>query len=133
MHAKLSLFVQDLNGLYRERSELNELDFTNEGFQWVDFGDEASSVITFLRRSKGGKQLLVAFNMTPVPRFDYMVGAPGEGFYREILNSDASEYGGSGLGNLGGVHSTRVPWNNRPYSIVLTLPPLAVVVLALEG
>jgi 1,4-alpha-glucan branching enzyme len=88
--------------------------------------------LTFIRKSKEGKKLLVAFNMSPVARFDYWVGVPEHCHYKEILNSDASEYGGSGLGNLGGVDSVRVPWNGRPYSLSLTLPPLAMVVFLPE-
>jgi 1,4-alpha-glucan branching enzyme len=132
MHAKLSLFVHDLNQMHRERRELNELDFTGDGFEWIDFQDADQSVIIFLRKSRDGRRLLVALNMTPVPRFNYRVGVPKAGRYHEILNSDATEYGGSGVGNLGGVYSTSVPWQNRPCSVVLTLPPLAMLVFELE-
>ncbi len=132
MHSKLMLFVKDLNRLYQERRELHDLDFSSAGFEWVDFQDEQSSVITFLRRSRDGRYVLVAANMTPVPRLDYRVGVPAEGFYKELLNSDAKEYGGSGMGNLGGVNSTRVSWNYRPFSVALTLPPLGVLILGLE-
>jgi 1,4-alpha-glucan branching enzyme len=132
MHAGLSLFVRDLNRLYHERRELSELDFSPTGFEWIDFQDASQSVITFLRKSRDGSPLLIVLNMTPVPRTEYRVGAPRSGFYRELLNSDASEYGGSGVGNLGGVHSAPIPWNNRPHSITLTLPPLALLVLTPE-
>jgi len=125
MNARLTLFLQDLNRLYRERKELNELDFAPDGFEWIDFQDVSQSVITFIRKSRDNRLLLMAFNMTPEPRFKYRVGVPRGGFYKEILNSDASEYAGSGLGNLGGVKSDQIPWNNRSHSVSLTLPPLA--------
>jgi len=101
MNARLTLFLQDLNRLYRERKELNELDFAPDGFEWIDFQDVSQSVITFIRKSRDNRLLLMAFNMTPEPRFKYRVGVPRGGFYKEILNSDASEYAGSGLGNFG--------------------------------
>jgi 1,4-alpha-glucan branching enzyme len=132
-HSRLALLVGDLNRLYRERKELYELDFSSEGFEWIDFQDTDNNVITFLRKSRGGKnKMLVALNMSPVPRFNYRVGAPDEGHYREILNSDGVEYGGSGLGNSGGVDAERVQWNGRPYSLRLTLPPLAILIFSLE-
>jgi 1,4-alpha-glucan branching enzyme len=131
-HSNLSAFVRDLNRLYADRKELHELDFSPEGFEWIDFQDSESNVITFVRKSKKGKKLLVAFNMSPVPRFNYRVGAPEGGRYKEVLNSDASEYGGSGLGNFGGLESTRIPWNNRPFSLNLILPPLGMLVFSPE-
>jgi 1,4-alpha-glucan branching enzyme len=73
--------------------------------------------------------VLVACNFTPVPRYDYLVGVPRAGFWREVLNTDAPAYGGSGLGNLGGVHTTPIPWHGRAQSLSLMLPPLGVVVL----
>jgi 1,4-alpha-glucan branching enzyme len=132
LHSNLTLFVHDLNRLYRRRKELNELDFSLDGFEWIDFQDSESNVITFIRRSKDEIKLIVAFNMSPVPRFNYRVGVPEHGHYKEILNSDALEYGGSGLGNFGGADSVRIPWNNRPCSLSLTLPPLAMVVFSFE-
>jgi len=133
LHAKLAGFLQDLNRIYRERKELSELDFSDDGFEWIDFLDADRSIITFVRKSRDGGMVLVACNMTPVPRFDYRVGVPRAGYFREILNSDALEYGGSGLGNMGGVSSSPIPWNNRPQSVNLTMPPLGIVVFSQEG
>jgi 1,4-alpha-glucan branching enzyme len=132
MNEKLTLFLQDLNRLYRDRMEPNELDFTPDTFEWIDFQDVNQSMITFIRKSNG-RLLLMAFNMTPEPRFNHRVGAPREGLYSAILNSDATEYAGGGLGNLGGAKSDPIPWNDKPYSVNLTLPPLGMLVFGLEG
>ncbi|MDA4130002.1 MAG: 1,4-alpha-glucan branching protein GlgB, partial [Thaumarchaeota archaeon] len=129
-NARLSRFVKDLNDLYKSKSEFHEVDFSYEGFEWIDFKDAEQSVISFLRKSKDGSRFsLVICNMTPVPRQNYRIGVPSSGYYKEILNSDAGDYGGSGLGNMGGVSSDNVPWHERPYSINLTLPPLGIVIL----
>ncbi|HHV53278.1 MAG TPA: 1,4-alpha-glucan branching enzyme, partial [Synergistaceae bacterium] len=106
---------------------LYERDFENAGFEWVDFSDWESSIIAFLRKA-GGEEVLVVCNFTPVPRYNYRVGVPKGGFWRELLNSDSQEYGGSGHGNLGGIEAAPVPMHGRFYSLTLTLPPLSVVV-----
>ncbi len=127
----LNHYIHDLNVLYRNCAELHEMDFSSEGFQWIDFQDTDSSVISFMRFSKDGKNHLVfVCNFTPVPRHAYGVGVPSAGWYKEIFNSDATEYGGSGLGNLGGVQSEPLSWHGRPFSLALTLPPLAFLVFA---
>ncbi len=103
-----------------------EDNFTGHGFSWVDFGDADSGVVSFLRRSKDGReQILCVFNLTPVPRTGYRVGVPAAGYWREIANSDALEFGGSGMGNLGGVEADWLPWQGQPHSLNLTLPPLS--------
>ncbi len=123
-HRGLQRWVKDLNHLYRREPALHELDFDPAGFEWVDFRDAEKSIISFLRRGRRGPPLLVVCNFTPVPRYGYRIGVPAGGFWREVLNSDAREYGGSGQGNLGGVWADPIPWHGRPFSLSLTLPPL---------
>ncbi len=127
-------WVQHLNILYRGEPALHELDFDPLGFEWVDFNDQEQSVISFLRKGKAATGwVLVVCNFTPVPRHNYRVGVPSGGFWREILNSDARGYGGSGHGNLGGVEAAPVPYHNRFYSLSLTLPPLGILLFKQEG
>src|SRR5487761_293416 len=129
-NSKMQLFVQDLNHLYSTHKELYELDFSYKGFAWSDFRDADQSVISFIRKSDNSESFIfVVCNMTPVPRHKYRVGIPEPGFYKEILNSDAREYGGSGVGNLGGVHSESIQSHGRSYSLELSLPPLAILIL----
>jgi len=133
-HMGLYRWLADLNRLLREEPALHELDFTAAGFEWIDANDAENSVLTYLRRAKTpGHDLLVACNFTPVPRQNYQVGVPDGGVWRELVNSDAREYGGSGWGNLGGVEAVPIPWHGRPYALQLTLPPLAIVVLKRSG
>ncbi len=130
MHRKLSLFVHDLNELYTTHRQLHSLDCEQSGFEWIDFSDSDNSVISFIRHAKDRKNgLIIVFNMTPVPRFNYLVGVPWKGRYRELLNSDSTHYGGSGSGNFGEVHSRDIPWHGRKHSLSLALPPLAAIVL----
>lgn len=132
-HAGIQRWVRDLNRLYCREPALHELDCEPGGFEWIDPDDRESSVLSFLRRSRGGRQVAVVCNFTPVPRQDYRVGVPEPGRWEEVLNSDAREYGGSGWGNFGGVRAEPVACNGRPYSVRLVLPPLAVVFLRWEG
>jgi 1,4-alpha-glucan branching enzyme len=97
------------------------------GFEWVDASDAAASIMSFLRRGDDGTSILVVLNFTPVVRQGYRVGVPYGGYWRELLNSDATVYWGSGQGNAGGVTADTEPWNGRPYSVSLTLPPLGVL------
>lgn len=130
MHQGMKNWVRDLNLLYRSEPALHELDFSNDGFEWLDFRDAESSVISFVRKARNSKDMvLVAANFTPVPRTNYRIGVPRPGHWRELLNSDAKAYGGAGFGNLGGVQATRTPAHGRHDSIVLTLPPLGAVFL----
>jgi 1,4-alpha-glucan branching enzyme len=131
-HRGLMLFIRDLNLLYQECKQLNELDFSPQGFEWVDFKDADNNVITFIRKAKDGSFVLVALNLSPVPRFNYRVGTPSAGRYEEVFNSDAVEYGGSGVGNLGSAESVAIPWNGRQFSLSLTLPPLGMLVFVPE-
>jgi 1,4-alpha-glucan branching enzyme len=127
-HAGLQKWVTDLNHTYRGEPALHELDTDPGGFEWIDCSDSQQSTLALLRKGRSTDGLvLVAANFTPVPRTGFRVGVPREGYWREILNSDAAEYGGSGMGNGGGAEAQPVPWHGRPYSLELTLPPLAVV------
>jgi 1,4-alpha-glucan branching enzyme len=127
-HAEVQRWVEDLNQVYTSEPALYELDFEPAGFEWVDAGDFEQGVISFLRKGKSaGDIILVVGNFTPVTRFNYRVGVPYGGLWKEMINSDAKEYGGSGQGNLGGVKATTTRFHGRPYSLNLTLPPLAVV------
>jgi 1,4-alpha-glucan branching enzyme len=128
-HAGLQRWVADLNGLYRAEPALHEVDFEPSGFEWIDASDHEASTLAYLRRARGGDTVLVVCNFTPVPRHAYRVGVPQPGHWRELANSDALAYGGSGMGNLGGVASESVAAHGRPHSLSLTLPPLATVVL----
>jgi len=133
-HRGVQRWVADLNRLYRAEPALHELDFEPAGFEWVDANDAESSVISFLRRGRSPDDvILVVANFTPVVRHGYRVGVPKGGFWRELLNSDAKEYGGSGVGNLGGKDADPVPCHGRPFSLELVLPPLAVIFLKPEG
>ncbi len=129
-HEKLRQFVRELNHLYPSEPALYEVDFSWEGFEWIDIQDHEKSVISFLRRARDPEDFLVfVFNFTPVPRYDYRIGVPRGGFYRELLNSDAESWGGGNLGNMGGVEAEAVREHNRDFSLRLTLPPLGGVVL----
>jgi len=133
-HSGVQRFIKDLNRVYRSEPALYQLDFSWEGFEWIDGSDAQSSVIAFLRKPKAGAgaTLLVACNFTPLPRTNYVVGVPKEGFWHEIVNSDARDFGGAGWGNLGGVEAAPVPAHGRPNSVSLTLPPLSTIILKLE-
>jgi 1,4-alpha-glucan branching enzyme len=128
LHRKLQTLVRELNRLYRESPALYQVDFHYTGFEWVDFHDWENSIISFLRRAEDPKDfLLICCNFTPVARQAYAIGVPEEGFYQEILNTDSELFGGTNLGNGGLVSSRPKPMHNRPHSISVTLPPLAVV------
>jgi 1,4-alpha-glucan branching enzyme len=126
-HAGIVRWLHDLNHVYATEPAMHELDFEPGGFEWVDANDAGNSALTFLRRSRGGDPVLVACNFTPVPRWTYRIGVPEGGTWKEILNSDAEVYGGSGIGNFGSVDSLPIGLHGRPRSITVTLPPLAVV------
>ena len=129
-HLGLQRLVRDLNGVYRREGALHEVDFEPAGFEWVDCNDWQSSVVAFLRRGRDpGDVVLVVSNFTPVVRSDYRVGVPRPGRWRELVNTDADAYGGSGQGNAGGVWAEPKAWHGRPHSLLLTLPPLSTVIL----
>ncbi len=128
-HSGVQLMVADLNKLYREIPSLHELDFDPKGFEWMDCNDWENSILSFVRKGKDPDEMvLVVANFTPVPREKYKVGVNIEGFYKEVFNSDAKEYGGSGIGNAGGVETQNVQHHGRKFSLQLRLPPLGVIV-----
>ncbi len=128
VHQGLHKWVRDVNHLIRTEKALHELDSEPAGFEWVDCNDAPMSVISLLRKGKAPRDtVLIACNFTPVPREKYRVGVPSGGYWKELLNSDGKEYAGSGLGNGGGVTAENVKQHGRPFSLELTLPPLAAV------
>ena len=134
LHAGLQRWVEDLNRLYRSEPALHEMDCDPAGFEWIDCDDADSSTVTLIRKGKSSSTIiLVVCNFTPVPRYSYRLGSPRSGFWQEILNSDAGEYGGSNMGNLGGVETVPVPLHGRPYSLTITLPPLSVSFFKHQG
>jgi 1,4-alpha-glucan branching enzyme len=130
MHDGLRRWVQDLNRAYQHERSLHEVDFEGSGFSWIDCNDNENSIISMLRRGRDPRDFTVQLaNFTPVPRPLYRVGVPEPGFYREILNSDSEQYGGSNLGNGGGVQSEQVPMHGFEHSISLAVPPLGFLML----
>jgi 1,4-alpha-glucan branching enzyme len=132
-HQQLKQFVTELNHLYRREPALHTQDFAYDGFEWVDCNDNRHSVISFLRRAKHSDEFtLTVCNFTPQPHSHYRVGVPEAGFYVELLNSDARQYGGSNMGNLGGKWTEEWSFHNRSYSLDLCLPPLSTLVFKLD-
>ncbi len=132
-HQGLQAWVVELNRLYRSEPSLYEIELEPSGFEWIDCNDSKSSTLSFIRKSSSTNEIMfIVCNFTPVPRQNYKVGVPRKGYWREILNSDAKEYGGSGWGNMGGVEAVPIPLHGRPFSLTLTLPPLSAVYLKSE-
>ena len=133
-HRKLQVFARELNRLYKSHPAFYEVDYHWGGFEWVDFRDVDGSTISFIRRPQGARPfLLFVCNFTPVPRHNYRVGVPDPGYYREVFNSDAEMFGGSNVGNSGGVMSEPIGYNNHYHSLSITLPPLAVAIFESPG
>ncbi|MBI5587849.1 MAG: 1,4-alpha-glucan branching protein GlgB [Deltaproteobacteria bacterium] len=133
-HDGVKKWVSDLNAFYRSEPALYETDFENDGYEWIDFHNWEESIISFIRKGGSTKNIVLAVcNLTPIYRPGYRVGVPAGGFWKEALNSDASVYGGSGKGNLGGVEAERIQANKRDYSINITLPPLSILLFKHEG
>ncbi len=133
LHKGVQQWNKDLNGFYRQEPALFELDFSQEGFEWIDCHDWEGSTTSFVRKSKStDSMVLVICNFTPIARHNYRVGVPQGGYWREVLNSDAPAYGGSGLGNYGGVEAGEIESHGRAHSLSLTLPPLSTLFLKLE-
>ncbi len=132
-HKGLQFFIKDLNSVYRRHPALYENDFSHEGFKWIDANDAPNSILSFMRFDKKKRQIIVvAMNMTPVPRHNYRIGVPYDTNWIEILNSDSIQYGGSGMGNFGEVTANPVPYHNEDQSINILLPPLGIVMFAPE-
>jgi 1,4-alpha-glucan branching enzyme len=132
-HAGIQRWVRDLNGLYQQEPALFELDFDWTGFQWIDCNDNENSVVSFIRRARDPREFVVmVLNFTPVVREGYRIGVPTPGYYRELLNSDASIYGGSDVGNAGGAGTEPIVAHGHPCSLRLMLPPLACLLLKIQ-
>ncbi|HXL37017.1 MAG TPA: alpha amylase C-terminal domain-containing protein, partial [Ktedonobacteraceae bacterium] len=130
LHAQLQSFLRDLNQLYSKEPAFSEQDNEPEGFLWIDPHDSDQSVVSFMRRTKKQEDTLIFIcNFTPIPRLGYRVGVPHAGEYFELMNSDAFHYGGSGLENKQPMPSGPMFWQSCPHSILLTLPPLATIIL----
>lgn len=128
-HKQVNQCLTALNHLYRQIPEMHLIDFSWEGFEWIDFHDSDQSTVSFLRkgRNPAKEHTACVFNFTPVPRSPYRLGVPALGFYREVFNSDAADFGGGNVVNGGGVMSENIPWMGQPHSIAITLPPLGAV------
>jgi 1,4-alpha-glucan branching enzyme len=132
-HRGVQLWVEQLNRVHREQPALHELDSDPAGFEWIDANDSETSVLSFLRKGRSEREnVLVVCNFTPVPRLNYRIGVSSGGYWRELLNSDATDYAGSGVGNGGGVHADGHSAHGRRYSLNMTLPPLGVLFLKPE-
>ena len=127
-HAGVQRLVQDLGRLYLAHDALWAWDNEGRGFHWIDCNDAPQSIISFARWGPSG-HLVCVFNLTPVPRYDYRLGVPRDGLYRELINSDSAHYAGSNLGNHGGVHSEAIPYHGQEYSVLINLPPLGALIL----
>ena len=129
-HQQTKRFISDLNQFYTAEKALFEIDTEYAGFEWIDFLDRESSVISFIRRGSNKNNFIIAvFNFTPVPRYNYRIGTPAHTMYKEVFNSDSEFYGGGNIGNLGAVNSEKVPCHNRTFSVNITIPPLAGIIL----
>jgi 1,4-alpha-glucan branching enzyme len=134
IHMGLQTYVRDLNTLYRSHPALYEADFDQRGFEWLDISDVENSVISFVRRAADPSNYIIfVCNFTPVPRLNYCIGVPDPGFYPELLNSDSEIYGGSNMGNAGGVMTTNTTRHGRRFSISITLPPLGILAFQCPG
>lgn len=127
-HQRLQRYSRDLNRLYASEAAMHEVDFQHQGFEWIDFHDTDNSLISYIRYARNRRDhIVVVCNFTPVPHYGYRIGVPEPCFYREILNSDSRLYGGSDLGNAGGLQADPVPCHGRPFSLNITVPPLSVL------
>jgi len=133
MHRGMQNLAHDLNQLYRKLPALHDLDFQPEGFSWIDCNDADQSVLSYQRHARDGSSIVVALNLTPVPRNRYRIGLPSQAQYREVLNSDSEYYAGSNLGNAGVIQAEATPWMGLPCSAEIILPPLAGIVLVAEA
>ena len=130
-HAGLQRFVEDLNRYYLSEPALWQSDYDHSGFYWLDCCDTENSVLSFVRQDRDcQRQVAVVLNLTPVARYNYRIGLPREGKWREVLNSDSAVYGGSNVGNLGGVQAEHHKCHNQPFSAPMTLPPLSIIAFA---
>jgi 1,4-alpha-glucan branching enzyme len=126
-HAALSRLITDLNAEYKANPALWSMDNHPAGFEWIDANDASGNTFSWVRRGANGELLVCVVNFSAVPHFDYRIGLPAGGTWREVVNTDAQEYGGSGVGNLGAVHADDLEWHGRPQSVSLSVPPIGAV------
>jgi 1,4-alpha-glucan branching enzyme len=126
-HSRVRLLVGDLNHLYRWEPCLHDCEYSPTSFEWIDSHDADKNILSFLRKDRAGKQIAVVYNFSPIPRPNYGIGIPYRGFWRELLNSDGKQYGGSGYGNFGGVEAIPIPLHGRSHSLTISVPPLGAV------
>jgi 1,4-alpha-glucan branching enzyme len=132
-HAGVRLLSGDLNNLYRGEPSLHTCEHSPDSFEWIDVHDAEKNVLSFLRKGPTpDARVAVVCNFSPVPRANYRVGVSTKGFWKEVLNTDAKQYGGSGRGNFGGVETVPIPLHGRNYSLTVDLPPLAAVFFSLD-
>jgi 1,4-alpha-glucan branching enzyme len=128
-HAGIRLLVGDLNHLYRSNPCLHDCEYLPSSFEWIDARDADNNTLSFVRKDRTGRQMVIIYNFSPVPRPNYRIGVPHGGFWHELLNSDAKQYGGSGYGNFGGVDAVPVPVHGRSHSLTINLPPFGALFL----
>jgi 1,4-alpha-glucan branching enzyme len=127
-HAGMADLVRDLNRIYKDEPALWQVDFSSDGFQWIEPNDALNNVFAFMRLSRDGKRKLVCVaNLAPVPQEGYRIGLPAGGDWEELLNTDSTYYAGAGVGNMGKVKADASSWHEQPFSAQLTLPPLSVI------
>ncbi|MFL6568169.1 MAG: alpha amylase C-terminal domain-containing protein, partial [Chthoniobacterales bacterium] len=131
-HDGLRRLVQHLNYVYKNEPALWDLDDTYEGFEWIDFHDADNSSVAFLRKARNGDTIVFVVNATPQVLHGYRIGVPEAGFYREIINTDGETYGGTNVGNMGGLEAAQQEWQGRRYSLQVEVPPLATIAFKLE-
>ena len=133
-HTQIQNYSRALNKFYLDNKALRQVDFDWNGFRWIDCNDNDNSVISFIRKAKDDTDyLIVISNFTPEVHHDYRIGVPDKGAYVEVFNSDAEEYGGSGVKNIGGLQAQKIPWHNNSQSIEVTIPPLSTIYLKHEA
>ncbi|MCQ2060933.1 MAG: 1,4-alpha-glucan branching protein GlgB [Fibrobacter sp.] len=131
-HGKMLQMMKTLNHLYKDNAPFWEIDHYHTGFEWIWCDDADNSIVSFVRKDDHGNEIICVFNFTPVPRFDYRLGATSRGAWKEIFNTDAGMFGGTNIGNCGKVHTEDIPWQNRQWSLNVQLPPLGAVFFKLE-
>ena len=133
-HSAMQKWVKDINAIYKKELALFEDDNSWNGFEWIDCNDAENSVLSFIRKSPTTGEIIVCvYNFTPIPKYKYRLGVPKSGYWKEILNSDSNIYYGSNIGNLGGVNTYDYSTHTRPYTIEISLPPLAAVFFKYQG
>ncbi|MBT8099085.1 MAG: alpha amylase C-terminal domain-containing protein, partial [Gammaproteobacteria bacterium] len=130
-HRGMQQLVRDLNRTYQYAKPLYSVDFAPDGFEWIDMNDRDNSILSWVRRDQSGQFVICVTNFTPVVRHDYRIGVPTAGRYRELINTDASDYGGSGISNSA-LQSESTQWHGRAHSLRLTVPALATLIIAPE-